>query len=44
MTTDRESTRQHCHSLWNANHGGEVQFALLDMHHRLLPLITLTGP
>jgi hypothetical protein len=43
MTIDRESTRQHCRSLWNVNHGGEVQFALLDLHHGFLALITLTA-
>jgi hypothetical protein len=44
MTTDKESTRQHYRSLGNVNHGGEVQFALLDLHHGLLALITLAGP
>jgi hypothetical protein len=42
VITDRECTRQHCRSLWDVNQGGEVEFALFDLHHRFLALVPLT--
>jgi hypothetical protein len=44
VTTNRESTRQHCCALWNVSQGGEVEFTLLDLHHWLLDLVPLTEP
>jgi hypothetical protein len=42
VITDRECTCQHCFSLKDVNQGGEVEFALLDLHHGLLALVPLT--